>query len=135
MKEKNGISLSGMGITALLVIFGVLALAVFALLSVSTAKAQVRLSEKTAQPVIAYYEAEAQAHEVLAQLRTGQVPQGVTEENGLFAYRCPIEGAQYLAVEVEVTEAQYRIIRWQVCTAQAWEAEDSLPVWQGIEKE
>ncbi len=129
--KKNSVALTGMGLSALLAMFAVLTLAVLALLSVSTAKAQQRLGEKTREPVFAYYLAEEDAHEILARLRTGEVPQNVSRENGLYCYRCPVGKDQYLAVEVEIRGSAYRIARWQVCSASGWEADDTLPVWEG----
>ncbi len=133
MKQKNGISLPGMGLSALLVIFGVLALTVFALLSVSTARAQQRLGEKARQPVTAYYQADAQAQQILARLRAGEVPPEVTVEQGVYRYRCSLGQDQYLDVEVAVTGLEYEILRWQVCSEYAWTAEDDLSVWDGKE--
>ncbi len=135
MKEKRQISLAGIGLSALLVVLAVLALTLFSLLSLSTARAQQRLGEKERAPVLAYYEAEAQAHEILAKLRAGEVPQGVAQGDGFYRYTCPMGENQLLAVEVEIGEDGYRIVRWQVCARGNWEADDSLPVWQGIEKE
>ncbi len=129
--KKNTAMLTGMGLSALLVIFAVLALAVFSLLSVSSAKAQQRLGEKTRAPVYAYYEAEAQAHEVLAMLRSGEMPQGVEREDNVYRYQCPMGENQHLAVEVTVQAGDYEILRWQVCQNGAWEADDTLPVWEG----
>ncbi len=129
--KKNTILLTGMALSAMLVIFGVLILAVFSLLSVSSARAQQRLGEKTREPICEYYEAEAQAQEILARLRSGEIPQGVEEKGGVYRYQCPVGEDQHLAVEAAVQGGNYQILRWQVCQNSPWEADDTLPVWEG----
>ena len=57
------------GGSSLLVIFSVLCLTVFALLSLSTVQASGRLSSTSAQAVAAYYQADSQAEAILARLR------------------------------------------------------------------
>lgn len=66
------------GGSSLLVIFSVLCLTVFALLALSTAQADGRLGEAAAEAVKDYYRADTEAQTVLAKLRSGEVPEGVT---------------------------------------------------------
>ncbi len=129
MKQK-GTVLTAMGLSALMVIFAVVAMALFSALSVSTAMAQKRLGEKTREPIVQYYEADSQAQEILARLRSGEVPQGVKWQGDVYSYRCVIGENRYLAVEVELTGQDYRVLRWQVCT-DTWQTDEQLPVWKG----
>ena len=76
-KEKNGFRFPVMGVSSLLIIFSVLCLTVFAILSVSTASAGSRLSEKAAQSVTDYYAADSRAEKTIAALRSGEIPEGV----------------------------------------------------------
>ena len=122
---------TGVGVSSLLVIFAVLCLTVFALLSISTVKADLRLSEQSARTVEGYYEADCRAEEILARLRGGEHPDGVKEENGIYSYACPISDTQTLAVQVKLSGAEYEILRWQAVSTQDWQADDSLPVWDG----
>lgn len=131
MREKSTRSLPAVGLSSLLVIFAVLCLTVFALLSVSTVSAHQRLAQSSRQTVIGYYRADSQAEKILSQLRSGEIPQGVTQEGNQFTYSCPISDTQTLAVCVEVEGQQYQILRWQAISTQDWEAEDQLPVWNG----
>lgn len=131
MKQKHAISLPAVGLGSLLVIFAVLCLTVFALLSVSTVSAHQRLAESSRQAITGYYQADSQAEEILARLRSGQIPQGVSREGNRYTYSCPISETQTLAVCVEVEGQQYQILRWQAIPTADWEAEDKLPVWNG----
>lgn len=129
MAEKGHFSPPVVGASSLLVIFAVLCLTVFALLSISTVQADGRLSENAAAAVEGYYAADCAAEEILSRLRSGQIPAGVSEENGIYSYTCTISDTQALVVEVAVDGADYTILRWQAVSTAHWQADDSLPVW------
>ena len=68
MAKKERFPPPAVGGSSLLVIFAVLCLTVFALLSLSTVQADGRLSEAAVASVAAYYEADCRAEEILARL-------------------------------------------------------------------
>lgn len=119
------------GGSSLLVIFAVLCLTIFALLGLSTVRADSRMAEASYAAVQGYYEADAKAEEILAQLRAGIVPEGVQKENNCYCYRCEVSEVQELAVEVEVIGNAYRILRWQLVSTTEWEADDIMNLWNG----
>ena len=129
--RKDNLSLPAVGLSSLLVIFAVLCLTVFTLLSVSTVSAHQRLAQSSRQAITGYYQADSQAEEILAKLRSGEVPQGVTREGNQYTYSCPISDTQTLVVRVKVAGENYQILRWQTISTENWEAEDKLPVWDG----
>ena len=132
MEDKKRFSPPVVGGSSLLVIFAVLCLTVFALLSLSTVRADVRLSEASAQAVSGYYQADCQAGAILARLRSGELPPGVTAEgDGLYSYSCPISDTQSLMVQVRLNGTQYEILRWQAVYTASWQPDDSLNVWDG----
>ena len=131
MKKANGISPPAVGASSLLVIFAVLCLTVFSLLSISTVQADRQLSDRAANAITGYYRADSQAELILAQLRSGLLPENVQEKNGVYSYYCTISDTQALAVEVAVTGNSYRILRWQAISTTDWQADDRLPVWDG----
>ena len=122
---------TGFGLSSLLVIFGVLCLCVFVMLSLSTAQTQERLSLEAQAAVTDFYEADSRAQEILAQLRSGQIPQGVTEEGGVYRYSCPISQNRTLTVAVRIRGTEYEILQWQTVSTGRWQPEEDLPVWQG----
>ena len=77
-KKKDRTPAPVVGGSSLLVIFSVLCLTVFALLCLAQVQAGGRLSKASAEAVAAYYRADAQAQEILAHLRSGRIPQGVS---------------------------------------------------------
>lgn len=128
MKRKDTFSPPAVGGSSLLVIFVVLCLTVFALLSVSTVQAEKRLSDKAAQAVADYYRADLEAEKIFARLRAGERVPGVMETDGIYHYSGPVSDNQTLHAEIQ--KENWRILRWQV-TARMEESDDTLPVWDG----
>ena len=131
MNDTGKAAFPPVGVSSLLVIFSVLCLTVFALLSVSTVRADQILSEKAERAVEGYYQADCAAEETLARLRAGEYPEGVTEQDGIYCYTHPISDTQRLVVEVKVEGNAYTILRWQAVSTVDWQASDQLPVWDG----
>ena len=135
MNNKKRFTPAAVGVSSLLVMFAVLCLTVFALLSVSTVQADLRLSESANKAVQGYYDADWQAEAILAQLREGNCPPDVKEQDGIYSFSCPISDTQVLAVDVAVDGAEYTVLRWQAVSTTDWLSDDSLPVWDGETQE
>lgn len=131
MKQKAMITPPVVGASSLLVIFAVLCLTVFAMLSISNVQADGRLSDNAAAAITGYYQADCQAEKILSMLRSGQYPDGVTQDGNVYTYACPISDTQVLAVQVTVEQDTYKILRWQAVSAVHWQADDKLPIWDG----
>ena len=112
MNEKERFSMPTTGGISLLVVFAVLCLTVFALMSLSTVQVDKRMSDASLQAVSDYYAADCEAWRILALLLEGEVPEDVTQEDGIYAYSCPISETQNLRVEVSLDGKQYTILRW-----------------------
>ena len=119
------------GGSSLLVIFAVLCLTVFALLGLSTVQAGSRLSQATAQAVSAYYQADCQAEEVFARLRSGEMPAGVTKAGSRYSYTCPISDTQQLQVELQRGAGGWTVLCWQAESTADWEVDNDLNIWDG----
>ena len=116
------------GGSSLLVIFAVLCLTVF----LAQGQADRRLAQSSWSAVTGYYRADCQAQEILAQLRAGERPDGVTAEGeGVFSYACPISDAQTLEVRVRLTGENYEILSWQAVFTADWQADEDLDLWDG----
>lgn len=139
MADKDkGLAPPAVGGASLLTVFAVLCLTVFALLSLSTARADSALSDATSKAVCDYYAADGKAQEILAQLRYGRVPQEVTirtvDSRDICSWVVPISETQELRVEVEVRATNdYTILRWQAVPVGEWDYDDSLNLWDGEE--
>lgn len=112
-------------------IFAVLCLIIFALLTLSTAKTNLKLSQKSAASVQAYYQADCEAEEIYAKLQKGQVPEGVTQKDNGFTYQCDISKTQAIQVEIQQNGQQFQILQWKKVYTGQWTPDDSIDVWDG----
>lgn len=129
--DKRKISVGAPGGSSLMVIFAVLCLVIFAVLSLSTAQAEMRLSRSSAEAVREYYLAEAEANRILSDIRSGRVPDGVGVSGDKYSYSCPISETRTLFVTVSVNGTGYSIERWQEVYTGEWDPDTSLDVWTG----
>lgn len=136
--KERSFSPPTIGGSSLLVIFAVLCLTVFALLSLSTVQSDGRLSDKTYEATVGYYEADSRAEEILSSLRCGFVPDGVILRDvvhdftvDLYSYSVAITDSQALEVDVIINGTNYEILRWQTVSTTDWQADESLNVWFG----
>ena len=141
-QKKSSFSPPALGGASLLVIFAVLALTIFALLSLSTVRAHGRLSEASAQAVQDYYAADCKAQECLARLRTGEDAQDMgvitisttisdysNRRGTIYYYTVPISDTQELQVAVRVNGTDYEVLRWQAAPIGEWETDDGMELW------
>lgn len=133
MKKKK-MSFTTVGGSSILTIFAVLCFIVFALLSLSTARADSILANKSLDAATKYYKADTKAEEILARIRAGECPEGVTQEGNRYLYSCPVDEHQDLQVIVDVEDDSYRIRKWQKEYASDWQADDRINVWGGTEE-
>lgn len=136
--EKRRFSPPAVGGSSLLVIFAVLCLTVFAMLSLSTVLAEQRLRDRSADAVKEYYAADVEAEEILSRIRAGERPDGVEFNGSAASYTCKISDTQVLAVEIVFDGlpedgADYRITRWQAVYTADWKPDTSIKVWTGKE--
>lgn len=137
MRSRNG---AGLGTVTLVMLFSVMCLCVFALLSLSTARSELNLSTRYADSVKAYYEADTQAVYLQNRLisavnleatlrRISDGGYDIRYERGLISYSVPVDDNLTLMVELSGTD--YTPITWQVVATGAWEADDHIEVWDG----
>lgn len=119
------------GGSSLLVIFGVLAMTVFALLSLTSALARQRLAEHSLEAVSEYYEADNRAEEIFAALRAGELPPEVTQRDNVYTFSCGISENQQLVVELKEETGGWTVLRWQAVPGSLEEEAEALPVWDG----
>ena len=120
------------GGSSLLVIFAVLCLTVFALLCISTVQADQRLADASINAVSAYYAADGEAEKILAQLRAGEMPEGVQQENGVYRFTVTVSQTQMLLVEASVSDAEHWTVNcWRTMSTTQSNADELLNVWTG----
>ena len=155
MKEKRSFSFISTGVTSMVLIFVMLCLVTFSVLSLVSAESNLRLAQRSAQRTTAYYEAENRANDILIALETaakelrseGQTsPEDFAREvltlagdtgaaltdTRTVAYQVPLGEDQLLYVELEVRPEpgpeglHCRIEAWQVISQYDWAPDETL---------
>ena len=131
----------GFGAASLMVIFTVLCLTIFSLLTLLTAKNEYALTERTAQNVQDYYAADVQAVKIRRAVETALAQDAlppsidgvqITHSGGEIRYQCPIGSSLRLSVTLVHTGGGVTAVRaWQTEPAADWQADDSIEVWDG----
>lgn len=119
------------GGSALLVIFAVLCLTTFAMMSLATVQADRRLTGAAADAVGAYYSADTRAEKIFAQIRGGEIPAGVAVLGQTYTYSIKISGTQKLQVKIRMEGKAYAILEWKAVSTAKWRPDDTLRVWDG----
>ena len=143
MKRGGGVS----GAVSLVMIFCVLCLAVFSVLTLATADRERNLAELTAQSAADYYAADCRAVQIVAALQEEDTIPGDVEVASCLLAKYPdgtmVKEAEFtvpinddLALDVAVRlEGQqgdaWDILRWQTVYTGPWEIDESMDVWDG----
>ena len=105
------------GASSLFVIFAVLCLTVFTLLTLSTANADRKLSDVAANAACDYYKADLEAEKIVSLLRRGEIPDGVEVNKSIYSFSCDISPTQTLFVELSCEDGLWTVLRWQAVSS------------------
>lgn len=112
MKQKNR-TVINIGTTSLVLVFVVLALVTFSLLSYTSARAQWKMAEKMAERMTQYYEGEQLAAKKIEQILAADTGTGEIVE-----FQIPIGEKQQLQVKMqapgEENKKNWKIFQWQL---------------------
>ena len=128
---KKYYSLNG-GVSLILLVFIILSLVSFATLSIVSARADERLSEKYEAQTTGYYEAYNAAQEYLASLRTAQNAEAAA--GSVITKAFPINENQELVLTVEIAAGEgnekprCRVVSLVTNSTVVYEYDESLPV-------
>jgi hypothetical protein len=138
--SKKGSFGTTMGVASIIAILVILVLIVFAALSLTTAKADLTLSEKTAEATTDYYRADAEAEDRFAELAAA-VKDGagwkdrlgdgftVTDESGgaVVSYSVANGRNKELAVRIRVaSDGTLTRELWQVRSTDEWQGDNDI---------
>jgi len=140
MKQKvRGI---GVGTISLIMIFSVLCLTIFAMLTLSTSNAEKALADRTSSFVKGYYEADSKATKIRAQIyesyTQGVFPASIDgvdityEHSGditVAGYYCKVNDVQDLRVKLRLEQTGSYVLEWKTAYSEDWAYDDSLSVW------
>ena len=129
MKKSGGVS----GAVSLVMIFCILCLVIFSMLTWVTAEREYILSKKTEESAAEYYRADYEATVIVAALRNGTNPDAEIDWDGDTAsFVLPMGESLGLDVAVSVHGGTYQILRWQTVYTGVWEPDQFLDLWEGF---
>ena len=138
--NKGGI---GVGSASIVLVFAVLCLTVFSLITLVVARNSKVLADAEAELVTGYYEADALAEHILAVIaETGAMPDSVRgveidygwdmeREAETATYLCAISDEKELYVKLIIDGSRVDIINWRMLDIGEWENDESLGIWLG----
>lgn len=131
----------GVGSVSLILIFCVLCLTIFALLTLSSARSENALARKLAVSVENFYAADIEALEVCDELRAalsgGDMPDEVrdlkityldSEEGFIVGFAAPIDDNRSISVTAEFADDGLEIVSWKEVASDEWQPDLGLPV-------
>ena len=135
---------AGIGSSSIVLVFSVLCLAIFAVISLMPAMTEQTLIERELELVRSFYAADTLAEKVLAEiLSADEVPESFMGIE-IFGYwdfdlmaevvdfSIPITDYREVYVTVIIEDDSYKILNWYIRNVAEWETETFLNVWQGF---
>lgn len=142
--KKDGI---GVGSASIVLVFAVLCLTVFSLITYVVARNDKSLVDAEARLVAGYYEADALAEQIVAEIMASdQIPESINgveinkpedldpfAEMSVVYFLCLISEQKSLYVRLAVYHDTYDVLSWHMIDTDEWVFDDRLMVWQGSE--
>lgn len=119
------------GTSFMLVIFIVLCMVIFSVLSLSSAYKDYEYSQKNAKRAKEYYEANNLAEEKLAEIDALIASGDIDSANSVIEFTVPVNETELLQVSLNIHPEQtphYKITTWKTISTLEWSGNSSLPV-------
>lgn len=134
-KRETSAHVGFSGGSMLIVILAVLCLVIFAAASLSAASANGRLSEAYADGVTEYYTADAKAQKIIADIRSGNIPENVSVTEDAYIFSVPVGETRELQVVFSLTPEGYSINRYSVVYVGEWSPSGGMTLMKSESKE
>lgn len=121
------------GTSFMLVIFIILCMIIFAVLSLSSAHKDYEYSLKSARRASEYYAANNLAEEKLAEIDTFIESGNVVPSGSIIEFTVPVNDTELLQIILNIKPEQtphYTIAAWKTIPTEEWTGETSLPVFR-----
>ena len=145
MNKGSGV---GVGSASMVLVFAVLCLSVFSLITFVVAINSKALAETEARLVEGYYEADLLAERILSEiLDAGHIPGNILGvdvgyywdwelDADIVQYACPLPGSEkWLYVKLAFYFDSYDVLSWRMWDTGDWTVDEGLNVWLGPEDE
>jgi len=142
--NKGGGGGVGVGSASIVLVFAVLCLSVFSLITLVVSGNSKALVDTEAQLVLGYYEADLLAEQVLAEiLESYFIPDNILgvdidvvwdweADAEIVQYVCQLPGREkWLHVRLAIYMDSYEILSWRMWDTSEWEVDESMNIWLG----
>jgi len=138
--NRSGI---GVGSASIVLVFAVLCLTIFSLITFVVAANEKNLTDVKIELVTGYYKADALADLILADILASEtVPATIRDVNiyegwddgrgvETIYFFCNISDIKALYVNIAVYDDSFDILNWHMYDTEDWEFNDSLNIWTG----
>ena len=138
--NKSGI---GVGSASIVLVFAVLCLTIFSLITYVVAGNEKALTDAKAELVTGYYEADAAAELILADILEADVLPEVIRGVNIYTgwnkdlgvettyFHYPVSDIKALYVNLLILGDSVDILSWRMYDTDEWEIDDSINVWTG----
>jgi len=138
--SKSGI---GVGSASIVLVFAVLCLTIFSLITYVVAGNDKSLVDARVQLVTGYYSADALAEQILDDILTvDTLPASIRgidihterdDESGFdrVFFLCPVSDIKALYVNLAITNDSYEILSWRMYSIDEWNFDTTINVWSG----
>ena len=126
----------GIGAASIVLVLAMVCLAVFAALTLSSAKGDHTLSKKNLERTSAFYQASNAANEQVGRSFTKSKGISYNKKEKTIAFQESITDTQQLSVKLQIyypekkNDLCYEVIKWKKEAVGAWKKDDSLPVYR-----
>ena len=143
-RKSSGINI---GSASIIMVFSVLCLTVFAVLSLVTANSEYKLAIKSTDVIKNYYSADAHANEKIAAIKTVLEKEGLesatkeasklnvslkNEAEGLeISFDEQISDSQKLTVNAVLNNGQIKVNEWKTVPTKDWNSDENNQFWDG----
>lgn len=134
--KSRGVML-GIGVSSLIIVFVALTISIFSVLSLVTVRQDLESAKRMAKAQEEYYAADTAANRTLYRiLNEDEIPSKVivskTDEGTQYSWSEIINDKQELSCRIlALNTGGYKIIGWHTVSMTEFQAEESLPIWNG----
>jgi len=136
-RKSSGINI---GSASIIMVFAVLCLTVFAVLTFITANNEYKLAEKSADSIRTYYEADTKAVITEGKIRES-IANGdediagvivTTESDGRhYEYAETVDDNQIIEVELLYADGELKTLKWELKSIATWSPDNGIKLWDG----
>jgi len=134
----------GVGSASIVLVFAVLSLTIFSLITFYVAGNDKSLTDAKANAAVSYYDADARAEKILSEIIASPITPGSVNDTIIYiepsddgvtetmSFMTSISEISALYVKVSRNDNTFSILSWKMIMIDDWNHDDSLNLWPGV---